>query len=145
MKRQELLAFITLSFILSSSTIGWTFLSIALNQENASGILRVYTSIHLDILVPAVAYLCFGYLLGSNLDSRSLERIGIPAFLLSFFLTLVFSTLFSTALPPCGTSAGEEECLLQLAFITSTSLLFIAGWAVSSTRRIQKGKHQKSL
>ncbi|ASJ03608.1 hypothetical protein A3L09_10230 [Thermococcus profundus] len=144
MKRRELLASITLSFILSSSIIGWTFLSIALNQKNASGILRTYTAIHLDILVPAVVYLCFGYLLGSNLNSRSLERVGIPAFLLSFFLTLAFSTPFSTVLPPCSTSAGEEDCLLQLAFITSTSLFFIVGWAVSSKGGI-KGRHRKPL
>ncbi|WP_148882969.1 hypothetical protein [Thermococcus aciditolerans] len=94
MKSQRVLLIITLSLIISSSVIGWAVVSISMNEMRKAGIsdfAPIYRSLHLGFLIPAVVFFCFGYLLGRLLGTDSFREIGIPVWILSFFLTLPLS------------------------------------------------------
>ncbi|AEK73121.1 hypothetical protein GQS_06115 [Thermococcus sp. 4557] len=107
----------------------------------------------MGLLIPAALFFCFGYLLGKLLGKDSFVSIGIPVWVLSFFLTLPLSTPLDAILIPWEVSPEgvcrrapylPEEYLLPIALTAGASMLLIIGWAMAVTGS-NTSKDSKSL
>ncbi|NJE06514.1 hypothetical protein E3E36_10260 [Thermococcus sp. M36] len=145
MRGQRVLLILTLSLIISSSVIGWAVVSISMNEMRKAGtsdFASTYRSLHLGLLIPSAIFFCLGYLLGRLLGKDSFVGIGLPVWVLSFFLTLPLSTPLDAILTPWEVSPEgvcqrapylPEEYLLPIALTAGASMMLIIGWAMAVT------------
>ncbi|WP_157626166.1 hypothetical protein [Thermococcus zilligii] len=145
MKGPRVLLILTLSLIISSSVIGWSVISISMNEmrkAGTSGFAATYWGLNLDLLIPAAVFFCLGYFLGKLLGKDSFVSIGLPVWILSFFLTLPLSTPLDAILTPWEVSPEgvcqrapylPEEYLLPMALTAGASMMLIIGWAMAVT------------
>lgn len=156
MKGRNLPVIVLLSLIISSSTLGWTVVSIALREmkkEGTSMLASILTNLYMDILIPAAVFLYVGYFLGKSLGREKLESIGIPTLIGSFVSFLLLITPLDSILTPWEVSPEgvcqkapymPEEYLLTMAFMVSVSSLFIVGWTFATARGNKSKSEPKS-